>query len=167
MSKDSFTNIQIKQADVGAVRAALESCGIQQTKLFARSQVDWIALYPAATEDGDIEVLKEFCRDLSATLHALALGVCVSDSSNARYLIYEDGLLVDEYETGSEPSAQRVRLFQQFCSASTTADDLEQFFSAQAIDSLKFVQALAHFLEIPRAQIGMGFNHLKEAQAGR
>jgi hypothetical protein len=44
---------------------------------------------------------------------------------------------------------------------------LEQFFCAHAIDSLKFVQALAHFLEIPRAQIGTGFNHLKEAQAGR
>jgi hypothetical protein len=167
MAEHGFTNIQIKHADVEAVRKAMDHCVIEQSKLFARANVDWIAMYPSATEDGDSELLKEYCQCLSKTLDATVLGVLVSSDSTMLYAIFEHGEMLDEYEPGSQILPQHIDSFLSICPATVKRKEVQALFASHeegTISSPTFVHAVGHFLDIPRAQIGMGFSHLKEAR---
>jgi len=170
MAARGFTNIQVKHADVEAVRKALDECVIEQSKLFGRANVDWIAIYPSATEDGDGELLKEYCQCISKNLDAKVFGLLVSGEATLMYAIFDHGTMLDEYEAGSHTVPAHIDSFLTLCPASVKRKEVESLFSSHregTIASQSFVYALGHFLSIPRAQIGMGFSHLKDAQAGR
>jgi hypothetical protein len=175
----SFTNIQVLTGNASDVRAALDAAEITQTKMFARAGVPWVSIYPRATEDGDFALLKAFAFALSKHLSALTLAVMVENSANFRYVLYENGSMIDEYvlhenypETSKKPFGGSAEALLPHSISGTSKRDLEILLRPKGKETAErngetMAQALGHFLNIPRAQISMGFNDLKEAQAGR
>ncbi len=177
----SFTNIHLRTDDVVAVRAALDEAEIKQTKMFGRAGTAWVSVYPRATEDGDLdlELLKAYAFALSKHLDTLALAVMVQDSVNIRFALYQSGRLLEEYalhpnypELSKTPDGGKTEVLLPFAVSGTSKKDLDILLRPSKKDKVErdaesMAQALAHFLGVPRAQISMGFNHLKEAQAGR
>ena len=145
-----------------------------------------MSIYPRATEEEDFQFLKELAQSLAQYLHATVIGIMVntpplgtSRSSCLRYVLYKDSVLVDEYSSNpgfpwqaDKPEGGSAEALLPFCISGTTKRELNSLLHSQA--SVKnppsgeaMVQTLAHCLNIPRAQISMGFNHLKKAQAER
>lgn len=161
------------------MRAALDLAEITQTKMFARAEVPWISIYPRATEDGDFDLLKAYAFALSKHLSALTLAVMVEKSANFKYALYENGIMLDEFvlhpnypNTSAKPAGGAVPKLLPHSIAGTSRRDLEILLRPKQQRGTErngetMAQALGHFLNIPRAQISMGFNDLKEAQAGR
>ncbi len=175
----SFTNIHLLTGDAAAVREALDAAEITQTKMFGRVGTNWVSIYPRATEDGDLELLKAYAFSLSKHMGTLALAVMVQDSINIRFVLYQDGKLLEEYalhpnypDLAKTPSGGKTEVLLPFTISGTSKRDLDILLRPSKKDKVKrdaetVAQGLAHFLGVPRAQISMGFNHLKEAQAGR
>jgi len=175
----SFTNIHLLTGDAAAVREALDAAEITQTKIFGRAGTAWVSIYPSATEDGDLELLKAYAFALSKHMTTLALAVMVQDSVNIRFVLYQDGKLLEEYalhpnypQLSKTPSGGKTEVLLPFTISGTSKRDLDILLRPSKKDKVErnaeaMAQGLAHFLGVPRAQISMGFNHLKEAQAGR
>lgn len=147
--------------------------------MFARAGVPWVSVYPRDTEDGDFDLLKAFAFALSKHLSSLALAVKVEESANFRYILYENGIMLDEFvlhpeypKTSVQSIGGAVQKLLPHTIAGTSKRDLEILLRPKREHGTErngeiMAQALGHFLNIPRAQISMGFNDLKEAQAGR
>lgn len=177
----SFTNLHLRTDDASAVRAALDAAEITQSKMFGRSGTPWVSVYPRATEDGapDFQLLKAYAFSLSRHLNKVALAVMVEDSINLRFALYENGALLDEYALHPDypnlsalPIGGKTEVLLPFAISGTSKKDLEILLHPSKKEKVErdaesMAQALAYFLAVPRAQISMGFNHLKEAQAGR
>jgi hypothetical protein len=177
----SFTNIHLRTDDAGAVREALDKADIAQTKMFGRAGTPWVSVYPRATEDGELDfrLLKAFAFSLSKHMNTEALAVLVQDSINFCFALYQNGILLDEYALHPEyparskaPTGGKIEALLPFTIEGTSKKDLEILLHPSKKDKVErdaetMAQGLAHFLGVPRAQISMGFNHLKEAQAGR
>jgi hypothetical protein len=96
------------------------------------------------------------------------MGLLVSSESTLMYAIFDQGELLDEYEVGSHTVPAHIDAFLYVCPQSVKRKEVEMLFLSHkegTITAPSFVYALAHFLDIPRAQIGMGFNHLKGAES--
>jgi hypothetical protein len=70
------------------------------------------------------------------------------------------------------PDGGKTEVLLPFAIPGTSKRDLDILLRPSKKDKVErdaetMAQGLAHFLGVPRAQISMGFNHLKEAQAGR
>lgn len=175
----SFTNIHLRTDDVDAVRKALDGAEITQSKMFGRTGTLWVSVYPRATEDGDFSLLKAYAFALSRHAEKLALAVMVQESINLRFVLYENGSLLEEYalhpaypDLSKSPTIGSLDTLLPFCIDGTTRKDLEILLTPAKKDKVQrdaesLAHGLAHFLGVPRAQISMGFNDLKEAQAGR
>ena len=75
-------------------------------------------------------------------------------------------------EPGTKPSGGNAEALMKYCIAGTTKRELKAYLNAPPPETVPnpaevMAQGLAHYIRIPRAQILMGFTHLKEAQAGR
>ncbi|MBS2002674.1 MAG: hypothetical protein JST44_14285 [Cyanobacteria bacterium SZAS LIN-5] len=177
----SFTNIHLHTDDAAAVRAALDAAEITQSKMFGRAGTPWVSVYPRATEDGapDFDLLKAFAFSLSRHLDTIALAVMVERSANLRFALYKNGILLDEYalhpdfpDCSLPPVGGKTEVLLPLTIEGTSKKDLDILLHPGKKDKVQrdaesIAQALAHFLALPRAQVSMGFNHLKEAQAGR
>jgi hypothetical protein len=175
----SFTNIHLLTDDVAAVRAALDAAEITQTKMFGRAGTTWVSIYPSATEDGDLELLKAYAFSLSKHMETLALAVMVQESVNIRFVLYQNGRLLEEFalhanypELSKTPLGGKTEILLPFTIEGTSKKDLDILLRPSKKDKVErdaetMAQGLAYFLGVPRAQISMGFNHLKQAQAGR
>jgi hypothetical protein len=177
----SFTNIHLRTEDAAAVRAALDAAEITQTKMFGRSGTPWVSVYPRATEDGepDFPLLKAFAFSLSRHMNTAALAVLVEESTNLRFALYHNGVLLDEYslhphypDQSKPPSGGKAEILLPFTIEGTSKKDVDLLLHPSKKEKVErdaesMAQALAHYLGVPRAQISMGFNHLKQAQAGR
>jgi hypothetical protein len=177
----SFTNIHLRSEDAAAVRAALDAAEITQSKMFGRAGTPWVSVYPRATEDGepDFSLLKAFAFALSKHMNTAALAVLVEESINFRFALYQNGILLDEYalhpdypDKSKPPSGGKTEVLLPFSIPGTSKKDIDLLLHPSKKEKVErdaesIAQALAHFMGVPRAQISMGFNHLKQAQAGR
>lgn len=176
----SFTNLHLHTDDAARVRSALDDAEITQSKMFGRAGTPWVSVYPRATEDGELnfELLKAFAFALSKHLETEALALMVEESANLRFVLYSKGKLLTEYAL--HPDYPNLSASKAECDLDvlmpltiegTSKKDLEILLCTTKDhvkrDAETMAQGLAHFLGVPRAQVSMGFNDLKQAQAGR
>ena len=145
----------------------------------ARSDNDWVSVYPFLTED-DFAYLKMVAEKLSARLDVPVFGFIVPNAEEFKYVIYRNGSLLDEFHSQLKQSDKKHSntggnpdVVLPLCKAGTKKQELKALLrpTAEAAPDPKAGDKMAcqfaELLGIARVQICTGFNHLKWAQAGR
>lgn len=179
MANYSYSNLQIKTSNAVAIRDALDICDIGSAKLLARSDSEWVSVYPFLTED-DFAYLKIVAEKISARLEVPVFGFLVPNAAEFKYVVYQNGRLLDEFHSlsataGSKRTAKGgdPDLLLPFCKDGTKKQQLKMLLRPGQTSTPdqkagdRMAQQFAELLGIPRVQICTGFNHLKWAQAGR
>ena len=175
----SYSNLQIRTSDQAAVRMAIEALNLGSVKILARTQDNWIGIYPFLTED-DYAYLKDYAIRMSTHVKVPVFGFIVLESGTLQYVFCEKGAVLDEYSSNAhaqEPaSGGDIDRLLPLCKSGTSRSDLKKLLhisshAPRKKDSIssgdRIASGLANFLCIPRAQMCTGYNHLKWAQAGR
>jgi hypothetical protein len=93
-----FTNCNVRTTDAAKCAKVLKSSSGLRAFL-TDSQNGWVTVYDEQTESQDIEILRRLAKKLSAELKTVAIGILLHDSDVFQYLIYENGELVDQFDS--------------------------------------------------------------------
>ena len=94
----SFTNYHVRTADAAACAKALTTL-ISSRALVTDSKNGWTTVYDERSDTQDIEVLRRLAKGLSSKLKAAVIAMMVHDSDIFVYLIYENGELIDQFDS--------------------------------------------------------------------
>jgi hypothetical protein len=153
-------NFHFRTSDDKALTAALNRRGITQTIVLA-DRGGWTSLYEAEASHQDDGRIRELGRGLSADLHTPAVAFLVHDSDIACYWLFEDGKILDEFnscpdyfeDAGSEdeasgPSGGNPDVLLRHCRAGVTRDALTTILSQEAVFAEGIIEQLAVALGI-------------------
>jgi ankyrin repeat protein len=94
----SFTNYHVREVDAGACAKALTTL-ISSRAFVTDSQNGWTTVYDERSDSQDIEVLRGLAKGLSSKLKTAVIATMVHDSDIFVYLIYENGELIDQFDS--------------------------------------------------------------------
>lgn len=174
-----YTNITLKTADTDGVVTAVRQAG--RTALIAPPENGATVVFDEASEQQDVEVLRDLAQHLARACKCPALAILNHDDDVLVYLLYDAGKLVDEYnsapgyfDSDGDPDAPPTggdaeRLAEAF-GVPDRAGDVERILRTGGTDDDEFIfamdrhRALAMALELPEAAVGTGFNYLEEGE---
>jgi hypothetical protein len=93
-----LTNYQLRTNSAAAVASHVKTIAAGRAAI-SPYRNGWITLYDETSESQDQDELHRVAGALSAALHTVVLAFLVHDSDILRYLLYNDGLLVDEFDS--------------------------------------------------------------------
>jgi hypothetical protein len=93
-----FTNYHVRKADAAACAKALATL-ISSRALVTDSKNGWTTVYDERSDSQDIEILRGLAKGLSSKLKTVVTAMMVHDSDIFVYLIYENGELIDQFDS--------------------------------------------------------------------
>lgn len=142
--------------DTGLSRA-LSRRGLTEYRVLTAKN-GWVSLYEAEVSAQDDDRIRELAGGLSTDLHVAAIAFMVHDSDIACYWLYDDGRLLDQYNScpdyfddGDEPSGPaggRPDVLVRYCRAGVSQDDLAAILAQETVFADDVIAGLAAALGI-------------------
>src|SRR5215469_18162511 len=107
----SFTNYQVRGKSAAEVSKALEPL-VKARAYVSPEKNGWVTVYDEASEV-DEKARQNIGEGLSKKLETAVLAFAVYDSDMAMYWLYQDGILLDEFDSAPEffkKVSEKVRL---------------------------------------------------------
>jgi hypothetical protein len=170
----SFTNCNVRTTDTAKCAKVLQS-SIGMRALVTDSKNGWITVYDEESESQDIETLRRLAKKLSAELKTVAIGILVHDSDVFQYLIYENGELVDQFDSkpdyfGPVSEAQKKEWRGDFgkllhyATKGTGISDFKRAAKKQCMVEEERVDEFSKLLGIDASRAQTGFKYAQETQ---
>jgi Ankyrin repeats (3 copies) len=169
-----FTNCNVRTTDTAKCAKVLKSSSGFRV-LVTDSKNGWVTVYDEESESQDINVLRRLAKKLSAELNTVAIGILVHDSDIFQYLIYENGELVDQFDSkpdyfGPVSDAQRKEWRGDFgkllpyATKGTAISDFKRAAKKECVFEEKCVAEFSKLLGIDPSRAKTGFKYLQETQ---
>jgi hypothetical protein len=155
-------NFHFRTTDDRALSEALDRRGVTESHVLP-AKGGWISLYEARASDQDDARIRELAGSLSSDLHVPAIAFMVHDSDIACYWVYEDGQLLDEYNScpdyfdhdaprgeATGPSGGRPEVLLRYCRNGIRQVDLTEILGGETVFAESVIERLAEALGIDR-----------------
>jgi hypothetical protein len=156
-------SFHFKTANVGALAAALDRRKVRDRRLLPVHN-GWCSLYEEKASQQDDARIRKLASGLSKDLQVPAIAFMVHDSDIACYWLYDNGVLLDEYNScpdyfdndgdgESTPSGGDAEVLVRFCRPGVSVEQLSEVLSTNVVFAEEIIQRLADALgiEIGRA----------------
>jgi hypothetical protein len=174
-----YTNITLRTTDTDRVEAGLRQA--RRSALIAPPDKGCTVVFDAASEDQDIEVLRALAIHLSRACKCPALAVLNHDDDVLVYLLYENGELLDEYNSapsyfddeadpGAPPTGGDAQRLSATFGVPGRASELERILRATTAADDGFVFAMDRHRELtdalgtPSSAVGAGYTYLEQGE---
>jgi hypothetical protein len=165
----SCVNMHFRSTDDKALTAAVKKRGLSRFRVLP-AEGGWTTLYEERASEQDDQRIRELTVGLSRELKVAAIAFMVHDSDIACYWLYENGGLLDEYNscpnywdddaTGKgTPSGGRTDVLVRFCRPDVTADQLTAILHQDTIFAENVIEQLAAALGIDEGRALADFRH--------
>ena len=151
-------NFHVRTRDSDAVITALHGRGFRQTRFAPSRGSEWISFYEAHASRQDDGRIQQVAESISDALQAPTIAFLVHDSDIACYWLYDDGTLLDAYNScpdyfsdgpgGSEPEGGDADLLLPYCRPGTQAQHLTSILGEHTVFAEEVIQRLAEALGI-------------------
>jgi hypothetical protein len=130
-----FTNYQVRGKSASEVCGALEPL-VEGQAYVSPEKNGWVTVYDSASDRQEESTITHLAAELSRSLDTAVFGFMVHDSDIAFYWLYQNGVLIDEFnsapdyfETAGEETKFRVRgdaeALLPFCVVGTSPSQIE------------------------------------------
>ena len=153
-------NLHFRTTDDQALSAALKRRGVNRYRV-AAAKGGWTSLYEEQASGQDDDRIRDLAGGLSEDLHVAAVAFMVHDSDFACYWLFDDGKLIDEYNScpdyfdaddtddeSSSPSGGRPDVLVRYCRAGVPQDELAAILAEDSLFAENIIQRLAKALGI-------------------
>ena len=156
-------NFHLRTDDADAVVAAVRKRKLKDHRLLPAKD-GWVSLYEERSSRQDERRIRDVGAKLSRDLNVPVMAFLIHDSDVARYWLYDNGGLVDEYnsrpdyfdaEAGgaeSPPSGGQAKVLLRYCRGGVTGEELANTLQAQEVLAEATVERLADALGIDPAR---------------
>ena len=158
------TNLHFRTTDDNALAESLKRRAVSRYRLVPAKN-GWTSLYEERASQQDDGRIRELAGGLSQDLHVAAIAFMVHDSDFACYWLFDDGRLLDEYNscpdyfdadaTGDgppSPSGGQTAVLLPYCRAGVRQDELAAILSEETVFAESVIEGLAEALGIDRAR---------------
>jgi hypothetical protein len=155
-------NMHFRSTDDKALSAALERRGVTRFHI-APAKNGWTSLYEEQASQKDDRRIRDLAGGLSRDLQVAAIAFLVHDSDVACYWLFENGQLVDEYNSSPDyfdddaaddeaptPSGGRTDLLLRYCRPGVGQAELADILGEDAVFAEDVIGRLADALRIDR-----------------
>lgn len=166
-------NFHFRSANEGALRAALDRRGIQRHRVLS-PKGGWLSFYEEQASSQDDARIRELAAALSSDLGVPGVAFLVHDSDIACYWLFDDGRLVDEYNSCPDyfedhagddgPSGGQVDLVLPYCRPGVKRADLQAILATSVTFAEGIVEQLAASLGIDGERALTDYRHLAEGE---
>lgn len=166
-----YTNVTLRHADLDAVIAALENLG--RDAFVAPPHDGAIVVFDARMETQDAKEIEGLASPLSQRLHCAALATLNHDDDLLFYALFEDGRLVDEYNSrpgyfDGKTAAPAGGDARKLAAAFGVLDKVEPLHhllhGAEYTFETERHAALIDLLGLPPAAVGFGYETIREGE---
>ncbi|HSL71334.1 MAG TPA: hypothetical protein VK864_13890 [Longimicrobiales bacterium] len=172
-----YTNITLRTTDTDRVVDAVRQAN--RIALITPPDLACTVVFDQASESQDQKVLQRLASHLSAECHCAALAVINHDDDILMYFLYENGKLVDEYNSAPTYFLRHARAktpkggnAERLCAAFGVPDqeaDIERILRIPPdADSFIFEldrhQKLVDALGLPASAVGTGYTYLEQGE---
>jgi hypothetical protein len=169
-----FTNCNVRTTDTAkCARLLKSSSGLRA--ILTDSKKGWVTVYDEESESQGIEILRRLAKKLSAELKTVAIGVLVHDSDIFQYLFYENGELVDQFDSkpdyfGPVSEAQRKEWRGDFgkllpyAAKGTALADFKRAAKKECVVEEERAGEFSKLLGMDPSRATTGFKYLQETQ---
>jgi hypothetical protein len=153
-------NMHFRSTDDKALSAAVGRRGVTRFHI-AHAKNDWTSLYEERASQQDDVRIRELAGGLSRDLRVAAIAFMVHDSDIACYWLFDNGQLLDEYnscpdyfdddaaEDGTpNQSGGRTDVLVRYCRPGVRQDELAEILTQDAVFAEGVIEGLAAALEI-------------------
>jgi Ankyrin repeats (3 copies) len=151
-------NFHFRTTDDRALSSALSRRGVSRYRI-ATAKRGWTSLFEEQASQQDDQRIHELAGGLSQDLQAPAIAFMVHDSDIACYWLFDNGRLLDEYNScpdyfnddadeSSSPSGGQPDVLLRYCRAGVSYDDLVAILEQDATFAEGVVEQLADALDI-------------------
>jgi hypothetical protein len=144
-------NFHFRTADDKALSEALKRRGATRHRIVP-AKSGWTSLYEEQASEQDDRRIRDLAAGLSKDLLVAAIAFLVHDSDIACYWLYENGELLDEYNSAPgyfdesdgppTPSGGRTDVLVRYCKPGVSQDDLAQVLSENTVRATTFADDL-------------------------
>jgi len=155
-------NLHFRATDDKALSAALNRRRITRYRVVPLKS-GWTSLYEERASQQDDGRIRELAGGLSQDLHVAAIAFLVHDSDVACYWLFDNGRLLDEYnscpdyfdadapdEGPTSPSGGRPDVLLRYCRTGVRQDELEAILAGETAFAESVIERLAEALGIDR-----------------
>jgi hypothetical protein len=153
-------NLHFRTADDKALSAALDRCRVTRS-IILPAKGGWTSLYEEEASNQDDGRIRELAGGLSEELHVAAIAFMVHDSDIACYWLFENGKLIDEYNScpdyfdddvtddeSTGHSGGKPNVLVRYCRTGVRQEELAAILSEQTVFAENVTQRLADALGI-------------------
>ena len=163
-------SLHFRNADEDALNSALKRRGLNRYRILA-AKGGWTTLYEERASQQDEEWIRELAGELSRDLHVAAFAFMVHDSDIACYWLFDDGKLVDEYNSfpdyfnmdaagePSGPSGGRPDVLVRYCRTGVREKQLAAILTEDATFAESVIEKLAKAVGIDPDRALGDFRH--------
>ena len=170
----SFTNCNVRTTDTAKCAKVLKSSSGLRA-LMTDSKNGWVTVYDEESESQDINILRRLAKRLSAELKTVAIGILVHDSDIFQYLFYENGELVDQFDSkpdylGPVSDEQKKEWrggfgkLLPYATKGSAISDFKRAAKKQCVVEEERAGEFSKLLGIDPSRAKTGFKYLQEAQ---
>ena len=157
-------NFHFRTNDERALSEALNRRGINRCRVVS-AKSGWTSLYEEQASEQDDRRIRELGGGLSKDLHVPTIAFLVHDSDIACYWLFDNGQLLDEYNSDSgyfdtdadgppNPSGGRTDILLRYCRSGVRQEELAKILSVESVRATTFaedvIERLAKALGIDR-----------------
>jgi hypothetical protein len=143
-------NFHFRSTDDRALSEALERRGIARYRVVP-GKGGWTSMYEERASEQDDARIRELGGGLSGDLHAPAIAFLVHDSDIACYWLFEDGQLLDEYNSDPDyfdgdtdgppsPAGGRTDVLLRYCRPGMRQEDLAAILGTDPVRATTFAE---------------------------
>jgi hypothetical protein len=143
-------NFHFRTTDDGALTVALNRRGVIRYRIVP-AKSDWTSLYEEEASEQDDRRILDLARGLSEDLHVPAIAFLVHDSDIACYWLFDDGQLLDEYNSDPgyfdpdtdgppSPSGGRIDVLLRYCRPGVQRDELTAILAEETVRKTTFAE---------------------------
>jgi hypothetical protein len=169
-----FTNYHVRNASAAACAKALTTL-ISSRALVTDAKNGWTTVYDEQSDSQDIEVLRRLAKDLSSRLKTAVIAMMVHDSDIFVYLIYENGKLIDQFDSkpdyfGPVSGAQKKEWRGDFAKLipyakkKASTQDFNRIAEKEIVFEEERAGEFSQLLGIDPSRARTGFRHVRETK---
>jgi hypothetical protein len=142
-------NFHFRTTDDKALSDALERRGVKRYRIVP-AKTGWTSLYEEQASEQDDRQIRELGGGLSKDLQVAAIAFLVHDSDIACYWLYENGKLIDEYNSDPDyfgetdgppkPSGGRPEILVRYCPSVVQQAEIAKILSQESVRRTTFAE---------------------------
>jgi hypothetical protein len=157
-------NLHFRTMDDKAVSASLDRLGVTRYRIIPAKN-GWTSLYEERASDQDDARIRDLADGLSEDLDVAAIAFMVHDSDVACYWLFDNGQLLDEYNSCPDyfdddasrdepqrPSGGRPDILVRYCRSGVQQDELAAILATETLFAENLIERIAEALGIDRGR---------------